>query len=290
MSFLLSNPLVRLFAGAILISFSPVFVRLVDVAPTTSAFYRVLIGGVALAAFLAVTRRRLGFSRVAWLALVSSAVFFSLDLWFWHRSIVFIGPGLSTLLANMQVFFMIAAGVVMLGQRPRAVQVFAAAMAIAGLAMIVSPQWSDPPPDYRLGVLLGILTAVSYAGYMLSMRGARLQSAHAVPVREIAVMSLLAAAILGAAAAGEGTPLSIPTLADAGWLLAYGLMSHALGLMFIASSLAKVSTTATGIALLLQPSLSFLWDVWFFARPVSAVEAAGAAIALAAIFLGTTRR
>jgi len=290
LSFLLGNPLLRLFAGAILISFSPVFVRLVDVAPTTSAFYRVFIGGVALAAFLGATRRRLGFSRVAWLALVSSAVFFSLDLWFWHRSIVYIGPGLSTLLANMQVFFMIAAGAVVLGQRPRAVQIFAAAMAIAGLAMIVSPQWSNPPPDYRWGVLLGILTAVSYAGYMLSMRSARLQASHAVPVREIAVMSLLAAAILGAAAVSEGSALSIPTLGDTGWLLAYGLMSHALGLMFIASSLAKVSTTATGIALLLQPSLSFLWDVWFFARPVSAVEAAGAAIALAAIFLGTTRR
>jgi len=287
---LLSNPLLRLFAGAILISFSPVFVRLVDVAPTTSAFYRVFIGGAALATFLVATRRRLGFSRVAWLALVASAVFFSLDLWFWHRSIVYIGPGLSTLLANMQVFFMIAAGVVVLGQRPSAVQIFAAAMAIAGLAMIVSPQWSDPPPDYRWGVLLGILTAVSYAGYMLSMRSARLQSAHVVPVREIAVMSLLAAAILGTAAVSEGSALSVPTLADTGWLLAYGLMSHALGLMFIASSLAKVSTTATGIALLLQPSLSFLWDVWFFARPVSAIEAAGAAIALAAIFLGTTRR
>ncbi|MGD8810908.1 MAG: DMT family transporter, partial [Gammaproteobacteria bacterium] len=222
---MLSNPVLRLFAGAILISFSPVFVRLVSVSPTTSAFYRVAIGGAALSAFLVVTRRRLQFSRTVWIALGSSAVFFALDLWFWHRSILYIGPGLSTLLANMQVFFMIAAGIVLLGQRPTPVQLLAAIMAVAGLAMIVGPDWSHPPPGYRLGVALGVLTAASYAGYMLSMRSARLRAAYPVPVREIAVMSLLTAALLGAAALAEGSSPSLPSLEDAGWLLAYGLMS-----------------------------------------------------------------
>ena len=57
--------------------------------------------------------------------------------------------------------------------------------------------------------------------------------------------------------------------------------------MFIASSLPRVSTTEAGIALLLQPTLSFVWDVLFFARPMSATELLGAAIALAAIYLGS---
>ena len=103
-------------------------------------------------------------------------------------------------------------------------------------------------------------------------------------------MSLLAAAILGSVAVAEGADLSLGTAENAGWMLAYGLMSHAVGLILIASSLDRVSTTVTGIALLLQPSLSFLWDVIFFARPTSALEALGAVIALAAIFLGTIRR
>ena len=287
---MLRNPRVRIFAGAILISFSPVFVRLVEISPTSSAFYRVFIGGAALAVFLLVTGRRLSFSRYVWLALILSAAFFSLDLWFWHRSIIYIGPGLSTLLANMQVFFMIAAGIVALKQRPTKLELLAAVLAFVGLAMITGPEWDTAPPGYRLGVGLGILTAISYAGYMLSMRSARLRSQYLVPVREIAVMSLIAAAILGSVALVEGTKLSIPTATDAGWMLAYGLMSHAIGLILIASSLDRVSTTVTGIALLLQPSLSFLWDVIFFARPTSALEAAGAAIALAAIFLGTIRR
>lgn len=282
----LGGPRLRLFTGAVLISFSPVFVKLVSVSPTTSGFYRTLLGGAALAAFLLVTGRRLGFPRAAWPPLVLAAICFALDLWFWHRSILYIGPGLSTLLANMQVFFMIAAGLLVLGQRPTVIQLLAAVLAFAGLAMIVAPDWLEAPPDYRIGVVLGLLTAVSYAGYMLAMRLARLRSPHAVPVREVAVVSLLVAAFLGAAAGVEGASLAIPTLGDAGWLVAYGLLSHALGLMFIASSLALVTTTETGIALLLQPSLSYLWDVLLFGRPVTAFEAAGALVALAAIFVG----
>ena len=67
----------------------------------------------------------------------------------------------------------------------------------------------------------------------------------------------------------------------------YGILSHCIGWMFIASSLPHVSTTEAGIALLLQPTLSFVWDVLFFGRPMSATELVGAAIALTAIYLGS---
>ncbi|MEM7504299.1 MAG: DMT family transporter [Pseudomonadota bacterium] len=285
-----ASPHIRLFTGAIMISFSPVFVNLAEVSPTTSGFYRVIIGGIALASFLVFTGRRLAFSRRAWLGIVGASVFFSLDLWFWHRSIVYIGPGLSTLLANLQVFFMMAGGILLLGQRPSALQLVAVPLAVLGLAMIVGPDWDSGVPGYRLGVVFGVLTAMSYAGYMLCMRSARLESAHAVPVREVAVMSLIVAAILGAAAVIEGESLAITRPIDIGWMLAYGLFCHALGLMFIASSLVKVSATEVGIALLLQPSLSYVWDIVFFGRAVTPLEITGALVTLTAIFLGANLR
>ena len=71
------------------------------------------------------------------------------------------------------------------------------------------------------------------------------------------------------------------------WLLNYGVFSQCIGLMLIASSLRMVSTTQAGLALLLQPTLSFVWDVLFFARPMTAVELSGAAIALVAIYMGS---
>ncbi len=283
----LGNPRLRLFVGAALISFSPVWVKLVNVSPTTSGFYRVLIGGIALALFLIVTRQRLRLSRRVWLILAFSSVFFALDLWFWHRSINYIGPGLSTLLANFQVFFMMLAGMFLLRQSPRPVQIIAVPLALLGLGMIVGFDWQNLPADYQLGVVFGLLTAVVYAGYMLTMRAARTDSVHALPTREVAVISLASAMILGLSAFAEGASLAIPTIADAVWLVAYGLFSHCLGLLFIASSLPRVSATEAGLALLLQPTLSFVWDVVFFARPMTALELMGAVVALFAIYLGS---
>ena len=91
-------------AGAAMISFAPVFVRLTSVPPTSSAFYRTLFGGVMLLAVLHYRGERLWSGAGAFLALFGAGLFFALDLWAWHRSIWFVGPGLATLLANFQVF------------------------------------------------------------------------------------------------------------------------------------------------------------------------------------------
>lgn len=283
----LGNATLRLFIGAALISLSPVWVKLVSVSPTTSGFYRLAIGGGALVIYLVATGQRPQLSRRTWQILLAAALFFALDLWFWHRSIQYIGPGLSTLLANFQVFIMAAAGIVILREPPRPAQVVAIPLALLGLALIVGLDWGALPGDYRLGVLYGLATAVVYAGYLLCMRRSRQDSPHSIPSREIAVISVVGALMLGVSAAVEGESLAVGSAGDAMWLAAYGIFSHCLGMMFIASSLPHVSTTQAGVALLLQPTLSFVWDVLFFARPMSAMELAGAVIALFAIYLGS---
>ncbi len=283
----LANAHLRLFAGAALISLSPVWVKLVSVSPTTSGVYRTLFGGVALLIYLLLTRQGLRLSRPVWAMVLAASVFFALDLWFWHRSINYIGPGLSTLLANFQVFFMMLAGIILYRQAPRPVQWVAVPLALLGLGLIVGFDWSELPTDYRLGLIFGLLTAVAYAGYLLTMRAARADALDALPLREVAIMSLTVAGILAVTAYFEDASLAIPTMADAGWLLAYGLLSHCVGMVLIASSLPEVSTTEAGLALLLQPTLSFIWDALFFARPVTVTELVGAVIALTAIYLGS---
>jgi drug/metabolite transporter (DMT)-like permease len=136
-------------------------------------------------------------------------------------------------------------------------------------------------------VIFGLLTAASYAGYLLALRKSRQGSKHRLPTREVAIVSLVTAAILGVSAMVEGESLAIAHADDAVWLVCYGILSHCFGWMFIASSLPHVSTTEAGLALLLQPTLSFVWDVVFFGRPMSTMEITGAAIALLAIYLGS---
>ena len=81
--------------------------------------------------------------------------------------------------------------------------------------------------------------------------------------------------------------LAIPHTRDLTWLVCYGVLSHGLGMLFITSSLPHVTTTQAGLALLLQPTLSFVWDIAFFARPMRSSEFVGAALALFAIYLGS---
>ena len=286
----LANPTLRLFIGAALISLSPVWVKLVDVSATASAFWRVAIGGLVIAIYLAISRRRLQFSARIWKILILAAFFIALDLWFYHRSIQLIGPGLSTLIANFQVFVMAAAGFIILKEPPSRQQLVAIPLALFGLMLIVGVDWTGLPENYRLGIVFGFGAAVTYAAYLLSMRRSRQDSSDRVPSREIAVVSLLAAAMLGMAALVEGESLAVGTSADVVWLACYGILSHGLGMLFITSSLPHVTTTQAGLALLLQPTLSFIWDVLFFARPMSPKELLGAAVALFAIYLGSRTR
>jgi len=286
----LANPTLRLFIGAALISLSPVWVKLVSISATASGFWRLAIGGVVIALYLLVTRRRVRLTARIWQVLILAAFFLAFDLWLYHRSIQLIGPGLATLLANFQVFVMAAAGFLILREPPSRLQLIAIPLALFGLVLIVGVDWDGLPENYRLGIVLGLAAAVTYAAYLLSMRRSRRDSQNKVPSREIAVISLVGAAMLGLTAFVEGDSLAVSSSADAVWLACYGVLSHGLGMLFITSSLPHVTTTQAGLALLLQPTLSFAWDVLFFARPLSPVEMLGAAIALFAIYLGSRSR
>src|SRR6185295_49722 len=92
--------LLQMLAGAILISTTSIFVKLAHVGPTISGFYRMGFGGVMLlVGLLALGQwRRLRTADVLWL--IVPGVSFAIDLMLWHRSIIYVGPGLATLLGN----------------------------------------------------------------------------------------------------------------------------------------------------------------------------------------------
>ena len=282
--------MLSLLAGAAMISTSPVFVKLTTVPPTTSGFYRVLFGGLILA--LLAWRRpesRPRGSR-AWTALIVAAVFFSLDLWFWHRSIHYVGPGLSTLLANFQVFVLALVGVLAFREKLRTELLVAIPLALYGLSLIVGFEWQGLEPDYRAGVLFGLLTAVSYAGYILSLRYARTGGSGGTPGADLAVVSLCTALFLGASALFEGVSLTIPGWRDAALLVGYGFVAQVLGWLLISRGLSGVPASRVGLVLLLQPLLAYIWDIAFFSGPVAAAQLGGALITVFAIWLGSRRR
>jgi drug/metabolite transporter (DMT)-like permease len=64
-------------------------------------------------------------------------------------------------------------------------------------------------------------------------------------------------------------------------------VAQCLGWLAISSGLAGVRPALAGLILLLQPTLSYLWDVLFFDKPTGLVELCGVALALGGIYCGS---
>jgi drug/metabolite transporter (DMT)-like permease len=280
----------RLILGAALISTTSIFVRWAHVGPTTSAFYRMAFGAIMLFG-LQVARgrwRRPDRGELGWLLLPALA--FGADLMVWHRSIREVGPGLATLLGNFQVFIMAGVGIAFYHERPGWRFALGVALALAGLWLLVGVGWESLTPRYRFGVLLGVLTGVAYAVYMLSLRAAQLRRRDLTPERTLCLVSLLCAGMLAAAVGFEGAGFAIPDTQSWLALLGLALFGQVLGWVLIARAMPQLPASMVGLLLLLQPALSFVLDVLLFSRPTGPADWIGLALSLVGIFIASSRR
>lgn len=276
-------------AGSVLISFSAVFVKLAHAGPTAAGVYRNLFGAMALLAIALARRDRLwnGWHSVRWAVL--AGLCFAADIYFWHRSIHYVGPGLATILGNFQVFFMAAAGIFLFHERATPRFLLAVPLAVTGLFLLVGIRWGDFDATYRRGVIFGIVTAVSYASFLLSLRGSRRESRRLPAVANLFWATVVTASALTVVALAQRDSLRIADARTAVILVAYGVLCQALGWIVISRNLNRVDASRASLILLMQPTLTFAWDVLFFGRATSAMEAAGASLAILAIYLGGVR-
>ncbi len=282
--------MLQLILGAACISFSAVFVKLAHVSALSAAFYRMGVGGLGLLAALALTGR-LGAIRGRLLGrALPCAVFFAADLWTWHLSINIVGPGMGTLLGNFQVFLLAVVSVTLYKQKAGWIFWLSMALAVIGLYAMVGVGFTQRPPDYGLGVLYGLSTAFFYGLYILSLQKAVSGLGASDPLAITAVLSLGATALIGWGMAAMGDTFAIPDTESILALLAYGIVCQALGSLLITRGLMLVRAALAGLILLLQPVLAYIWDILFFDKPMSAAELSGAVLALAGIYLGSTRR
>ena len=269
-----------------MISFAAVFVQLANVAPTTSAFYRMVFGAIALLLLIAVRPRlHAGFSR-GWIGSALIAAFFAADMWFWHRSILYIGPGLSTLLANFQVFVLAAIGVLWFREHFGWRIGGGIGLAFAGLWLLFGQQWAGLPPEYRLGVVFGLLTALAYSGYILTLRGLQIRQPQTQVEARLAQVTILCGLMLGAINLFEGHGFAIPDGRSLIALIALGVLCQVLGWLAITYGMPGLPASLVGLLLLLQPTLSMVWDAALFGLRLGALQLIGAGLALTGIYLG----
>jgi drug/metabolite transporter (DMT)-like permease len=280
----------QLLFGAVIISFSAVFVKLAGVPPAVSAFYRMFFGGLTLLVLLGATGNLSAARRaLAWPAL-ACAVFFSADLLCWHASINHIGPGLATLVGNFQVFLVTIVAAATARRVPRAGFLAGMAVAVVGLYLVVGRGFAGQTPEFRLGVGYGLATAVFYGLFILTLKKAVTDQGRAGPMAAMAVLSLAGSALLGPVAVLGGDSLALPTAVSLWSLLGLGIIGQGIGWLAISHGLAGARPAVAGLVLLLQPTLSYVWDVLFFGKSTGPVELFGVALALGGIYIGSTRR
>ncbi|MGB3212344.1 MAG: DMT family transporter [Desulforhopalus sp.] len=282
-------PIIQVLSGAFLISFSGIFVKLADVSPTASGFYRVFFGSIFLLCATVWFKEFKKLNSAELLLLSFCGFVFALDLYFWHESIIYIGPGLATILGNFQVFLLAATGIFFFKERGRPRFFAAIPLAIIGLLLVVGERWGNLEDTYKMGIYFGLLTAVCYTAFLLSLRKIQSKENH-TQYFSLFIVSASCSIFLGMKIIYAGDSFVIPDLKSLASLLGLGLFSQTIGWVLIANAMPQIRASFTGLILLLQPTLSFIWDVLLFHRPTNTINWIGVLLTLSAIYMGLTSK
>ncbi|RZA21257.1 MAG: DMT family transporter [Lysobacteraceae bacterium] len=285
----------QLLVGAAIIGTNGLMVRLAAMPPTAVAFWRMLLAGLMLGALVLARYGWQPLPRRAWWWCVLPAGAFAIDLWMWHRSILLVGPGLATLLANAQVFFMALAGVLLFRERLGLRFICGVLLAFFGLWLLLGAGWTTLPPDYRWGVWLGLGTGLAYAAYNIGIRRSQGEAARGrarAPVEQVLCIAAFGSALcLGLMGWAEGSAFAPPDLRAWGVLLVLAAIGHCLSWVLISRAMVALPVALAGLLLLAQPIVAYLLDVALFDLPATPRQWLGLAVSLAGIFVaGTTSK
>ncbi len=273
--------------GALVIAFSAILVRLADVSPVTAAFFRCAYALPVLGLLAWIELRRHGpRPRRDRLLALGAGAFFAADLITWHYAIGAVGAGLSTVLGNVQVVVVGVLAWVVLGERPENRTLAAVPVVFLGVVLISGVIGSGAyGEDPVLGVVYGLLTAVTYALFLLVLRQAGTGLRRPAGPLFDATLSATVCCALAGVAIGDLDP--VPDLEAQAWLVLLALSSQVVGWLLISVSLPRLPAVVTSILLMLQPvSTVFLGAVLLSEAP-SAVQLSGVAVVLAGVALAT---
>jgi drug/metabolite transporter (DMT)-like permease len=277
-------PLAALILGGAAIGGSPIFVRLSEVGPMATAFWRVALALIPIFIFSLAKGKDAG-SKPEKLSdyalLVVPGVLLAMDLAAWHLSITMTSVANATLLANLAPVFVTVIGLLFFGAVVTRVFVLGLVLALSGVVVL-----KGGPAALGNGDLSGdgvaVIAAVFYAGYILAIGKLRSR----FDTVRIMLWSTASAAVcifpIGFFYEGHMLP---PTAY--GWAIVFGLafVSHAGGQVAIAYSLAYLPAAFSSLTLLLQPVVAAILAWVLLSEPIGPMQAVGGAVVLAGILV-----
>jgi drug/metabolite transporter (DMT)-like permease len=268
-----------LLLGNLCLVFGPVFVRMADVGPVSSGFWRMALAVVPLflIARLASQPAERPTGNTLWLFFVSG-LFFAADIATWHLGIFQTKLANAALLANSSSFLLPLWGFLIARSWPNRGQGMALALALLG-AIILMGRSYEMSRGNLVGDVLCFLAGAFYTGYLIIMTRLRASIAEWPALAWSSLMTvapmLIVAALLGETIIPtDWTP--VIALAFFSQILGQGLMIYALG---------SVSPLLFGLLLLLQPVISAILGWLWYGEQLATLDYFGAILIGLALIL-----
>lgn len=269
-------------AGSAALAFGPWMVRLADVPPVTSAFWRLALAVVPLALLArivagstAAATRGLDARTLGWAGL--AGLCFAGDLALWHFGIVRTTLANSALLSNAASFLLPLWGFIVLRQRPGRKALLAMALALGGTLLLVGES-AEMSASNLVGDLFCLGAALLYTAYLIVIDRVR---------GTIAALPLLAVSTLAGALALLPLALASGAFWPGDWtpLLLLALGSQVIGQGLVVYAVGHLRPLVVGLSLLIQPAISTTIGAWRFGEIPGPVAISGAILVVAALVL-----
>jgi drug/metabolite transporter (DMT)-like permease len=272
-----------LLVGAVAIGFSPIFVRLSELGPIATGFYRLFLALPLLWLWTRweARREKPAATGVEWLAFAVPGILFAGDILFWHWSITYTTVANATLFANLAPVIVTVGAWLCLHERITLRFLAGMALAMGGAALLLNAS-AALGARYLLGDAFGLITACFFGSYVLAVARLRDRSAASTIMFYSSVVTcvlLLAATLVS----GETLWPRSPNGWIALWALAW--ISQAAGQGLIAYALGHLPASFSALAILIEPlTAAILGWVWL-GEALGPLQAIGAAIVLAGIIV-----
>jgi drug/metabolite transporter (DMT)-like permease len=203
--------------------------------------------------------------------MIACGLFFAGDLAVWHWSIMLTSVANSTLLANLAPIFVALAAWLVFRQQPQRKFLLGLTIAVTGMVLLIGGDFQLQGTEL-IGDALGVVTAMFYAGYQLTVTKLRARVATSTLM---AWTGLVTAIVLLPVALLTGEQM-LPVSA-VGWVKLAGLalISQVAGQSLIAYAMAHLPATFSSVGLLFQPVMATLFAWLLLGEAVSALQLAG---------------
>lgn len=274
--------------GCVLFGLGSLIVKFVPVGAYAIAFWRLLIASGIFWLLMKLYRKSLPKQPKTLFWAIASGVFLAFDLAFWHESIYAVGPGISTLLNSLQIFFLAFIGWLFFQEQQSKLQLASLLIATVGVILIASPELQNNI-EAGYGIFIGLLSGACLAASMASIR-----QAHSIePISIFPLMWLIsisgASALILPALIFNADSLYPTTLTDISLILIYGIVMQCIAWGMIAYTIPLLSLGLTGLLLLSEPVAALVIDAFLLHKPINAWQWLGAFITLFAIYLGSVK-